>query len=104
MVGGVFSQHLGATGNPATKNAEDNARDSQNYEDKENRLFFVEVDKLPHPRNHRGEEITDQRQQRGKNRGSSALKSSSFLKNIYGTCHGRSRRTNREKTAAKTMK
>ena len=80
MVGGVFSQHLGATGNPAAKNAEDNARDSQNYEDKENRLLFVEVDKLPHPRNHRGEKLTDQGKQRGKNGSRSALKSSSFHK------------------------
>lgn len=80
MVGGVFSQHLGAAGNPAAKNAEDNARDSQNYEDKENRLFFVEVDKLPHPRNHRSEKFTDQGKQRRKNGSSSALKSSSFHK------------------------
>lgn len=80
MVGGVFSQHLGAARNPAAKNAEDNARDSQDYEDEENRLLFVEVDKLPHPRDHRGEKLTDQGKQRGKNGSSSALKSSSFHK------------------------
>ena len=80
MVGGVFSQHLGATGNPAAKNAEDNARDSQNYEDKENRLLLIEINELPHPRNHRGEKLTDQGKQRGKNGSSSALKSSSFHK------------------------
>lgn len=104
MVGGVFSQHLGATGNPAAKNAENNARDSDNHKDEKNRLLLIEINELTHPSNHRGEELTDQGKQRGKNRGSSALKSSSFHKNIYGTCHGRSRRTNIEKTAAKTMK
>lgn len=80
MVGGVFSQQLGAAGNPAAKNAENDARDSQNYEDKKNRLLFVEVDKLPHPRNHRGEKLTNQGKQSGKNGSSSALKSSSFHK------------------------
>lgn len=84
MVGGVFSQRLGATGNPATENTEDNARDSNNHKDKQNRLLFIEVNKLTHPSNHRSEELTDQGKQRGKNRGSSALKSSSFHKNIYG--------------------
>ena len=103
MVGGVFSQRLGATGNPAAKNTEDNARDSDDYKNKQNRLRLVKVNQLAHPSNHGGEELTDQGKQRCKNRGS-GLKSSSFHKNIYGTCHGRSRRTNREKTAAKTMK
>lgn len=84
MVGGVFSQHLGATGNPAAKNAEDNARDSDDHKDKQNGLRLIEVDELSHPSDHRGEELTDQGKQRGKNRGSSALKSSSFHKNIYG--------------------
>lgn len=104
MVGGVFSQRLGASGNPAAENTEDNARDSDNHEYKQNRLLLIEIDELAHPSDHRGEELTDQGKQRGKNRGSSALKSSSFHKNIYGTCHGRSRRTNIEKTAANTMK
>ena len=84
MVGGVFSQRLGTTGNPAAKNTEDNARDSNNHKDKQNRLLFVEVDKLAHPSDHRGEELTDQGKQRGKNGGRSALKSSSFHRNIYG--------------------
>lgn len=84
MVGGVFSQRLGAPGNPAAKNTEDNTRDSDNHEDKQNRLLLIEINKLTHPSNHRGEELTDQRKQRGKNRGRSALKSSSFHKNIYG--------------------
>lgn len=102
-VGGVFSQRLGTTGNPAAKNTEDNARDSDNHKDKQNRLRLIEIDELAHPSDHRGEELTDQGKQRGKNR-SSALKSSSFHKNIYGTCHERNRRTNIEKTATKTMK
>lgn len=104
MVGGVFSQCLGATGNPAAKNAQNNARDSDDHEDKQNRLRLVEINQLTHPSNHRGEELTDQGKQRGKNRGSSALKSSSFHKIFMDTCHGRNRRTNIENTAAKTMK
>lgn len=79
MVGGVFSKSLGTTGNPTTKNTQNDARDSENHEDKKNGLRFVEINKLTHPTNHRGEELTDQGKQRGENR-SSALKSSSFLK------------------------
>lgn len=84
MVGGVFSQRLAATGNPPAKNTEDNARDSDNHKDKQNRLFLIEVDKLAHPSDHRGEKLTDQGKQRSKNGGRSGLKSSSFHKNIYG--------------------
>lgn len=80
MVGGVFSQSLGATRNPAAKNTENDARDSENHEDEENGLRLIEINELTHPSDHRGEELTDQRKQRGKNRGSSALKSSSFHK------------------------
>lgn len=87
MVGGVFSQRLRATGNPAAKNTEDNARDSDDYKDKQNRLRLVEINQLTHPSNHRGEELTDQGKQRSKNRGSSALKSSSFHKIFMDTCH-----------------
>lgn len=106
MVGGVFSiVSLGTTGNPATEDTENNARDSENHEDKENGLRLIEINELTHPSNHRSEKLTDQGKQRCENRSRSALKSSSFhKKNIYGTCHGRSRRTNREKTAAKTIK
>ena len=104
MVGGVFSQRLTTTGNPAAEDTENNARDSENHEDEKNGLRLIEINELTHPSDHRSEELTDQGKQRGKNRSSSALKSSSFHKNIYGTCHGRSRRTNIEKTAAKTMK
>lgn len=80
MVGGVFTQSLGATGNPAAKDTENDARDSENHEDEENGLRFIEINKLTHPSNHRGEKLTDQRKQRGKDRRSSALKSSSFQK------------------------
>jgi hypothetical protein len=104
MVGGVFSQRLTTTGNPAAKDTENDARDSKNHEDKENGLRLIEINELTHPSNHRREKLTDQGKQRSENRSSSALKSSSFHKIIYGTCHGRSRRTNIEKTAAKIMK
>ena len=80
MVGGVFSQSLGAAGNPAAKDTENNARDSENHEDEENGLRLIEIDELTHPSNHRGEKLTDQGKQRGENRSSSALKSSSFHK------------------------
>jgi len=83
MVGGVFSQCLGATGNPAAQNTEHNARDSEDHEDKENRLGLIEVQKLTHPSNHGCEELADLRKQRGNNGGSS-LKSSSFHKFFMG--------------------
>lgn len=83
MVGGVFPERLRTSGNPAAKNTEDNARDSDNHKNEQNRLVLVKIDKLAHPTNHRGEKLTDQGKQRGKNRGS-GLKSSSFHKNIYG--------------------
>jgi len=80
MVGGVFSQRLGTTGNPAAKNAENDARDSENHEDEKNGLRFIETNELTHPTNHRCEELTDQGKQRCENRSSSTLKSSSFHK------------------------
>lgn len=104
MVGGVFSRRLTATGNPAAKDTENDTRDSENHEDKQNGLRLIKINELTHPSDHRSEKLTDQGKQRRKNRSSRALKSSSFHKNIYGTCHGRSRRTNIEKTAAKIMK
>ena len=85
MVGDVSSQLLGTTGNPAAKDTEHDARDSENHEDKENGLRFIEINELTHPSNHRREKFTDQGKQRSENRRSSALKSSSFHKNIYGT-------------------
>ena len=80
MVGGVFSQCLTAAGNPAAEDTKHNARDSENHEDKENGLRFVKINELTHPSNHRREELTDQGKQRGENRRSRALKSSSFHK------------------------
>lgn len=104
MVGGVFSQSSGATRNPTAKDTENDTRDSENHEDKKNGLRLIEINELTHPSDHRCEKLTDQGKQRGENRRSSGLKSSSFHKNIYGTCHERSRRTNIEKTAANTIK
>lgn len=83
MVGGVFSQRLTTTWNPAAKNTENDARDSENHEDKENGLRLIKIDELTHPSNHRGEKLTDQGKQRCENRRSSALKSSSFQKKIF---------------------
>ena len=80
MVGGVFSQSLGTTRNPATEDAENDARDSENHEDEENGLRLIEINELTHPSDHRGEELTDQGKQRSENRSRSALKSSSFHK------------------------
>lgn len=80
MVDGVFTQSLGPTGNPAAKDTKNNARDSEDHEDQKNGLFLIEINELTHPSNHRGEKLTDQGKQRGENRSSSALKSSSFHK------------------------
>lgn len=80
MVGGIFSQSLGATGNPAAEDTENDARDSENHEDNKNGLRLIEINELTHPSNHRCEKLTDQGKQRGKNRSSRALKSSSFHK------------------------
>lgn len=80
MVGGVFSQRLTTAGNPAAEDTENDARDSENHEDKKNGLIFIEIDELTHPSNHRGEKLTDQGKQRSENRSRSALKSSSFHK------------------------
>lgn len=80
MVGGVFSQRLTTAGNPAAKDTENDARDSENHEDKKNGLRLIEINELTHPSNHRGEELTDQGKQRSEDRTSSALKSSSFHK------------------------
>lgn len=80
MVGGVFSQCLTATGNPAAENTEHNARDSDEDEDQENRLSLIEVQQLTHPGNHLGEELTDLRKQRSNDRSGRSLKSSSFHK------------------------
>lgn len=80
MVGGVFSQCLGATGNPAAQNTEHDARDSNEDENEENRLSLIEVQQLTHPGNHLSEELTDLRKQRSNDRSGRSLKSSSFHK------------------------
>nr|DAQ30083.1 MAG TPA: hypothetical protein [Inoviridae sp.] len=80
MVGGVFSQSLGTTGNPAAEDTENDASDSENHENEENWLLLIEINELTHPSNHRREKFTDQGKQRGKNGSSSALKSSPFHK------------------------
>lgn len=80
MVGGVFSQSLGTAWNPAAEDTENNARDSENHENEKNGLRLIEIDELTHPSNHRREELTDQGKQRGEDRSSSVLKSSSFHK------------------------
>lgn len=82
MVGGVFSQRLTTTGNPAAKDTENDARDSENHKDEENGLGLIEINELTHPSNHRREELTDQGKQRCKNRSSRGLKSSSFHRNF----------------------
>ena len=74
MVGGVFPQSLGAPGNPAAKDTENDARDSENHKDEENGLRLIEINELTHPSNHRSEKFTDQGKQRGENRSRSALK------------------------------
>lgn len=79
MVGGVFSQFLGTTGNPAAQNAEHDTSNHKKNENKENRLSFIEVQELTHPSNHLGEKFTDLRKQSGNSRGS-GLKTSSFHK------------------------
>lgn len=83
MVGDIFSQHLGAAGNPATEDAQDNTGDSDEDEDEENRLSLIEVQQLTHPGNHLGEEFTDLRKQRSNDRSGRSLKSSSFQKYLW---------------------
>lgn len=78
-----FLSTLTSARNPTAQNAENNPSNSDEDENKENRLRFIEAQELIHPSNHLGEKFTDLRKQRCNNRGSS-LKSSSFLKNIYG--------------------
>lgn len=80
MVGGVFSQSLGATRNPAAKNTENDARDSENHEDEKNGLRLIEINELTHPSNHLSEKFTDLRKQRSNDRSGRSLKSSSFHK------------------------
>lgn len=83
MVGGVFSQCLGATGNPAAQNTENDARDGEDHEHEENRLLLVEIKQVAHPSDHGCEELTDLRKQGSNDRSRSSLKSSSFHKILW---------------------
>nr|DAP11278.1 MAG TPA: hypothetical protein [Inoviridae sp.] len=82
MVGGVFPQCLGTSGNPATQDSQYDARNSDENKDKKNRLSFIKIKKIAHPSNHRGEKFTDLREQGSNSRGRS-LKTSSFHKNLW---------------------
>ncbi len=79
MVGGVFS-HLGAAGNPATQNAQNDTGDGENHKNQENRLLLVEIKQVAHPRDHGSEELTDQGKQGCNNGRGRSLKSSPFQK------------------------
>lgn len=68
MVGGVFSQRLTTSWNPAAKDTENDARDSENDKDEKNRLLFIKVNELTHPSNHRRKKLTDQGKQSCENR------------------------------------
>ena len=83
MVGGVFTQCLGTTGNPAAQNTENDARDGDNHKDEQNRLRLIEVNELTHPSNHRSEKFTDQGKQGCKNGRGRSLKSSPFRKYLW---------------------
>ena len=83
MVGGVFSQCLGATGNPAAQNTKHDARNGEDHEHKENRLLLVEIKQVAHPSDHGCEELTDLRKQGSNDRSRSSLKSSSFHKILW---------------------
>lgn len=80
MVGGVFSQWLGSTGNPAAENPQDDTGDRDEDENKQNRLSLNEVDELTHPDQHLREEFADLRKQSSNDRSGSSLKTSSFPK------------------------
>lgn len=101
MVGGVFSQWLGAAGNPTTKDSQDDTGDSDENEDEEDRLSLNEIDELTHPNKHLREELADLSEQSCDDRSGSSLKTSSFQK-IYmapvtnGTGEPTSRRQQRK--------
>lgn len=100
MVGGVFPQCLGATGNPATQDSKDNTRDHKEDEHKENRLSFVKVQQLTHPSNHLSEKFTDLSKQGSNSRGS-GLKTSSFHKIFYGNLSRTEQENQQGKNASK---
>lgn len=104
MVGGVFSQCLTATGNPAAENTKHDARDSEDHENKENRLRLIKVDKLTHPGDHLSEELTDLRKQGSNDRSRRSLKSSSFHKIIYGNLSRTKQENQQRKNSSKDNK
>ena len=83
MVGGVFSQQLGSTGNPATQDTQDDTANGKNHEDQKDGLGLVKVQKIAHPRNHSREELTDLGEDGSDSGSGSSLKSSPFLKNLW---------------------
>ena len=96
MVGGVFSQRLGTTGNPAAQNTKNNARNGENHEDKENRLLLVKINELTHPRNHLSEKFADLRKQRANDGSSRSLKTSSFQKIFWNLSRTQQENQHRE--------
>ena len=80
MVGGVSSECLTTAGNPAAENTEHDARNSENHEDKKDRLLLIEVNQLTHPSDHLREKLADLRKQRANDGSSRSLKSSPFQK------------------------
>lgn len=99
MVGGVFHQRLGATGNPATENAQDNAGDSDEDEDEENRLSLIEIQQLTHPSNQLSEKFADLRKQRANDGSRSSLKSSPFHKIFWNLSRTQQENQHRENSS-----
>lgn len=83
MVGGVFSQQLGSTGDPASQDTQDDTADGQNHEDQKDRLGLVKVQKIAHPSDHSRKELTDLGEDGSDSGSGSSLKSSPFLKNLW---------------------
>jgi len=100
----TFSHTLGTARNPTAEKTKHDSCNRQNDEYEKNRLLLVEINQLTHPSNHLSEKFADLRKQRANNGSRRSLKSSPFQKKYFGTCHGRNRRTNIEKTAAKIIK
>lgn len=83
MVGGVFSQSLGTSRDPASQKTKHDTCNRQKDKNKENRLFLVEVNQLTHPSNHLSKKFADLRKQRTNDRSSRSLKSSPFQKILW---------------------
>lgn len=80
MVGGVFSQRLGTSRNPAAQKTKHDTCNRQNDKNKKNRLLLIEINQLTHPSNHLSEKFADLRKQRANDGSSRSLKSSPFQK------------------------